>query len=91
MNSATSYDHVLEAIMAGRTAVEVIPDFQKLVGFDQQTILCTVCSIRNEILSNSRDHGNEVFKLLTSECPFFVNSRPTCRETHKFVSSFKGT
>ena len=63
--------------MAGLPAVETIPLLQNLPTTDRQAILCSVCFIYDEIASISLNHGAEVSKLL-SECPFFVDGRPTC-------------
>jgi hypothetical protein len=78
LDCAPTYEAVLQAIMAGCPAIETIPQLQDLPSDDRQTILCTVCSISNEIVCNCRDHGNEVLKLLTSECPRFIDGRATC-------------
>jgi hypothetical protein len=59
--------------MAGHPAVETIPLFRKLPFADRQTILCTLCSIRDRLMCES-----EVVKLLTSECRLFVEGHATC-------------
>jgi hypothetical protein len=64
--------------MSGNPAFEIISDLQHLPGDERQSLLCTVCSMHNEIACNCRDHGKEVSKLLTLECPLFVDGRATC-------------
>ena len=79
LDYAFTYEGVLEAVMAGDTTSEIISRLRSLPFAERQTLLCTVCSIRKEIADSCRDHGEQVSKLLTSECRDFVGGRPTCR------------
>ena len=78
MDSATTYDQVFRATLAGHPAAEVLPCLAQLTSDDRQAVLCTVCSIRGEIADNSREHGDEIEKLLSKGCRFFVNGRASC-------------
>jgi len=64
--------------MAGHPACKIIADLPHLSRDERQTLLCTVCSLHNEIACNCRDHGEEVATLLTLACPLFVDGRATC-------------
>jgi len=64
--------------MAGHPAFEITSNLQHLPNYERQLLLCTVCSMHNEIACNCRDHGDEVSTLLTLECPLFVDGRATC-------------
>jgi hypothetical protein len=63
--------------MAGH-ASDIEPCLATLPSEERQTLLCTVCMMRSEIASNCQAHGEEVFKLLSSQCPYFIANRPTC-------------
>lgn len=78
MGCAPCYHGVLEAVLAGRPAFEIEPSLQELSRDDRQTVLCTVCSIHNEIASNCLEYAHEVSALLTSHCPLYVNGIATC-------------
>lgn len=77
---APTYYEVFQAIMAGQTCVETIPHLRELPYAERQTLLCTICSIHDEIAHNCRDHGAEVSKLLASQCKHFIDGRATCLE-----------
>jgi hypothetical protein len=78
MQSATTHAEVLDEVMAGYPADAVGLRLQLLSTDDRQALLCTVCSLHNEIASNSSDHGVEVAKLLTTHCPLYLNGQATC-------------
>jgi len=73
-----TYESVLEAVMAGEPAEKIAPNVLKLSYSDGQTLLCTVCSIREEIGENSPEHEVELCLLLSSQCRFFINGRARC-------------
>jgi hypothetical protein len=64
--------------MAGDTTSEILSRLRRLPLAERQTLLCTVCSIRKEIADSCRDHGEQVSKLLSSECLHFIDGRATC-------------
>jgi len=64
--------------MAGTSASVIGLDLLTLAPDDRQALLCFVCSIHNEMASNCLQHGAEVAKLLTAECPLFIDGRATC-------------
>lgn len=64
--------------MAGDSADEIVPRLQALPIDDRQRLLCAVCSIRDEITCTCRNTGAEVSKLLSLQCPFFVDGQVTC-------------
>jgi hypothetical protein len=74
----TNLDAVLEAVMAGKPAREIEAIFQRLSRNDRGVLLCTVCSIRNEIASNCPQHADEISTLLASNCPLFMNGLANC-------------
>jgi hypothetical protein len=78
LKCTSTYDCVFETIMAGYPAHEVMPHLQNLTGDERQTLLCTVCSMLDEITCNCRDHGAEVATILTLGCPLFLDGRATC-------------
>jgi hypothetical protein len=87
MDCASPHKTVVEAIMAGYPAVEIITLLHNLPTTDRQAILCSACCAHNEIAHISIDHGNEISRLLASECPFFVDGRPTCGEAWRLTAS----
>jgi hypothetical protein len=80
-NCTPTSETVLDFILAGHPAVDTTQLFATLPIAERQSVLCSVCSIHDEIACNCRDHGSEVSKLLASECPLFVDGRATCLET----------
>lgn len=76
--SAATFESVVEAILAGQTAEEILPMLEALTSYDRQAVLCTVCAMRKEIATNCTQNGADVESLLSSQCPLFVNGVPTC-------------
>jgi hypothetical protein len=68
---------VFELILAGQPAVDVAPSLTQLPSDDRQNVLCTVCAMHDEIARNCLKTATEVSKLLTAECPFYVNGIAT--------------
>jgi hypothetical protein len=64
MSNTTLYDQILESIMEGQSAEEIMLRLRKLPTIDRERVLCTVRSIQNEIARTCLQHGNEVAKLL---------------------------
>jgi len=77
-STVVTYESVLEAVMAGEPAEKIIPKVLKLSYSDGQTLLWTVCSIRDEIGVNSPEHEVELCQLLSSQCRFFIDARARC-------------
>jgi len=73
-----SFESVFEGVLAGSPAREIVPALRVLPDQDRQAVLCTVCAIRDEIARNGLEHGDEVERLLESECPLFVAGVATC-------------
>jgi hypothetical protein len=69
---------VLEAILAGGQAEEVTPLLRQLTPEDRQDVLCTVCAMRTAIGRNCRSTAVSVNQILTAECSFYIDGRPTC-------------
>jgi hypothetical protein len=69
---------VLELALAGNAPASVAERLNQLPSEDRKNVLCTLCAMRHEIKRNSREHGKQVEGLLTAECPFFIDSSPTC-------------
>jgi len=94
LDCETSLDAVLEAVMAGKPLAEIEAILQRLSRHDCGMLLCTVCSIRNEIASNCLQHSDEISELLTSNCPLYMNGAANCRldlpVTVRFVISNAG-
>ena len=67
--------------MAGSSSVLILPRLQELPGEDRQVLLCSVCSVHNEIANNSLEIAGEVSKLFASEWPFFIDGRATCLDS----------
>lgn len=78
LSQLPSFESVFETVLAGHPAHEIVPALRVLPDQDQQAVLCTVCAIRDEIARNGLEHGDEVERLLESECPFFVAGVATC-------------
>jgi len=78
MSSESSADEILEMILADYPAHMVIPRLKELSADARQSLLCNVCSMRCEIARNCLATGNEVDKLLTAECPYFIDGVATC-------------
>ena len=84
-SDANSFETVVEMVMAGNPANEVAHGLKVLPNHDRQALLCTVCSLQNEIARNCEEHGREVRMLLESQCPLFVDGVATClSEEHDF-------
>ena len=78
VDSAATFETVVEAILAGQTPEEVLPMLEALTSYDRQAVLCTVCAMRNEIATNCTQHAAAVGALLSSQCPLFLNGVATC-------------
>jgi len=78
MSSKSPCDQVMEMILAGYPARVVAPRLKELSSDARQSLLCNVCSMRCEIARNCLATANEVDKLLTAECPYFLDGVPTC-------------
>ena len=72
------YDRIVEDVMAGVPAGAIIPNLQLLLPEDRQELLCSLCSMYNEIALNCRQAGSELATLLDAECPLFIDGRPSC-------------
>jgi hypothetical protein len=70
---------VFDAILAGAREWEVAPMLRQLAPDDRQSLLCTVCAMRDEIARNCWSTAAEVNALLTTECPLYVRGTATCR------------
>ena len=77
LTCGSTYD-LFRSVMAGQASSDIGPCLASLSSDERQTLLCTVCMMRSEIASNCHTHGEEVFKLLSSHCPYFIGNRPTC-------------
>jgi hypothetical protein len=64
MTTTTTYDQVLNSIMSGKPATDVLPQLQGLSSVERRALLGTLRSIHDEIASTCREHGEEVSILL---------------------------
>jgi len=78
LSQLASFESVFEAVLAGHAAREIGPALRVLPDQDKQALLCTICAVRDEIARNGLEHGDEVERLLESECPLFVAGVATC-------------
>ena len=78
MPDESSTDEILEMILADYPARMVIPRLKELSPDARKSLLCTVCSMRCEIARNCLETAKEVDKLLTAECPYFIDGIATC-------------
>jgi hypothetical protein len=69
---------VFDAILAGNRAWQVAPALLQLTPEDRQNVLCTVCEMHAEIGRNCESIAAEVHKLLTAECPLYIDGTATC-------------
>jgi len=74
----TTFDIVVEKILAGRSVPEILPSLEKLASYDRQAVLCTVCRLQHEIATNCIQHGAEISALLAAQCPRYRNGVATC-------------
>jgi hypothetical protein len=78
MPSASPANEIMEMILAGDPELLVASRLKELSPDERLNLLCTVCSIHDEMARNCVATGKEVNKLLSAECPYFVNSAATC-------------
>ena len=78
MSSGATFDTVVQQILAGQRVSDVLPCLQKLVSYDRQAVLCTVCWLHREIATTSVQHGAEISRLLAAQCPRYRNGVATC-------------
>ena len=78
MSSLSPVSEVMEMILAGEPAVLVSPRLKELPADERLNLLCTVCSMHGEIARNCLNTGKELSKLLSGECPYFVDGTATC-------------
>ena len=78
MNVAASYKQVFDLVLAGEKECEVLRRFEVLSDDERQTLLCTLCSMRQEIAATCHDSASTVSRLL-SLCRQCVDERHTCR------------
>lgn len=71
--SAAAY----EPILAGNPACSVGPWLNQLPRDERQNLLCTVCGKHDEIARNCLATANEVSRLLTAECPYYIDGVAT--------------
>ena len=70
--------NVFEMVLAGQPAVYTAVRLNQLSSEHRQNVLCTACAMHDEIARNCVQTATEVSKLLTAECPFYVNGVATC-------------
>ena len=69
---------VLEAILAGDMPEHAVQEMQKLPPEDRQLVLCTLCAMRDEVVSNCEERGETVVQVLSRACPFYIGGERTC-------------
>ncbi len=78
MSSPSSVNEVMEMILAGDPELLVASRLKELPSDERLTLLCTVCSMHDEIARNCLHTAKEVRKLLSDECPYYVDGTATC-------------
>ena len=78
LSCKTNLDGALEAVMSGKPPSELESMLQELPRHDREVLLCTACSIQEEIARNCVQHGNEISALLSASCQFYLNGKATC-------------
>ena len=78
MSSPSPVNEIMEMILAGDPELLVASRLKELPPKERLNLLCTVCSIHEEIARNCVATGKEASKLLSAECPYFVNGAATC-------------
>jgi hypothetical protein len=76
--ASTTFDELFETVMAGVPNDEIIPVLNSLSPDNRQALLCTICSIHDEIERNSQEHGRDVRLLLQFQCPLFRDGIASC-------------
>ena len=71
-------EELFETVLAGHPSGEIVTALKTLSPDDRQALLCTICSIHDEIERNSQEHGEDVRQLLETQCPLFNNGIATC-------------
>jgi hypothetical protein len=79
MDMTEPVHRVYQAILAGTSASMVSRHLDQLSRNERQHLLCTVCAMHHEIACNCLETADELTKLLTVECPLYVNAVATCR------------
>jgi len=68
------------ALIAGRSANELEMEFSRLSSREEcQAVLCTCCTILEDVRRNCRERADEMAKLLTRNCELFAPGRKVCR------------
>lgn len=78
MGASPKHDQILQAVMSGAPAAEIIEEMKRLIAIDRQAVLCTICWLQSEIAKNSIQHGSEVAAVLTALCSRYINGVATC-------------
>jgi len=63
---------VVDALLAGSTAVELQPEVSRLPIMELHALLCSACWMRDEIASNCVEYAEEIDKLLTRNCGIYA-------------------
>ncbi|HLX43909.1 MAG TPA: hypothetical protein VKR43_10765 [Bryobacteraceae bacterium] len=78
MAAPATMREVFDSILAGTSALEVLPRLATLERDDRQTVLCTACVMRGDIAENSEAHATSLAGVLSKACPLFVEGKPAC-------------
>ncbi len=74
-----SAQDVLNALLSGATATELQPEVERLPPIELKALLCTACSMREEVIANCHDTGDEVDQLLTQNCELHTTQPQACK------------
>lgn len=77
LSDPITLDGLFDTVMAGYPN-DIVPALKILRNDDRQALLCTICSIHDEIKRNSLEHGRDVHQFLESQCPLFLDGVATC-------------
>jgi len=72
-----SAQDVLNALLSGATATELQPEVERLPLTELKTLLCTACSMREEVIANCHDTGAEVDH--TRNCQLYATQPQACK------------
>lgn len=71
---------LVNALMAGRPANDLELEFSRLSSRAEcQAVLCTCCTILDEVGKNCRECADEITKLVIRNCELFKPGRQVCR------------
>jgi hypothetical protein len=68
---------ILDGLMAGVRAIDLNSLVNALKSEERRALLCTVCTMPDELSSTSVDRFQEADEMLGA-CPFYIDGRRTC-------------